>query len=141
MRVLIPVDGSKSALRAVSHVAETAGLYAGGVEVHLLNVQMPILSGNVRSFVGQDKLQAYYHDEGMAILEPACSVMKAANLPCRIHIGVGNVAQTILDYAREMKCDQICMGKGGMGAISGMLLGSVASRLIHISEIPLLLVH
>lgn len=140
MRMLIPTDGSKAALRAVDHVIETAALYAGGIEIHLLNVQLPILSGNVKSFISQEKIDEYYHDEGMSALQAAKERLDAAGIACHVHIGVGNVAETILHYAREKECDQICMARSGMGTISGFLLGSVAAKLVHLSEIPLLLI-
>ena len=134
--MLIPVDGSEAALGAVDHVIKTAGQYAGGVEIHLLNVQFPILSGNIRAFISQDKIEAYYHDEGMCALKEAKERLDSAGIACHVHIGVGNVAQTILKYAREYGCDQICMGTGG----AGFFLGSVAARLIHPAETPVLLV-
>lgn len=140
MKILIPVDGSEAALRAVDQVIKTAHQYVGGVEAHLLNVQLPILSGNVRVFISQDKIDAYYHDEGMIALKAAKEKLDSVGISCHVHIGVGNVAETILRFAKENRCDQICMGTSGMGAISGLFLGSVATRLIHLTEIPVLLV-
>ena len=141
MRILVPVDGSPAALRAVAHVAIEAGRYAEMPEIHLINVQLPILSGNVRTFFSRERIDAYYHDEGMRVLRPARERLEASGIPCSVHIGVGNAAQTIAQYAKDRHCDMICMGRGGMGGISGMLMGSVASRLIHVSEIPILLIH
>lgn len=140
MKMLVPVDGSEAALSAVDHVIRSAAQYVGGLEVHLLNVQLPILSGNVRAFISQDRLDAYYHDEGMSALKAAKERLDAAGIPVHAHIGVGNAAETILAYARENRCDQICMGTTGLGSFSGFLLGSVAARLIHLSEIPVLMV-
>ncbi|HQT26770.1 MAG TPA: universal stress protein [Burkholderiales bacterium] len=138
--MLIPVDGSKAALRAVDHVIGTAGLYEGRVEVHLLNVQFPILSGNVRAFVSEGKIEEYYREEGMKALQEARDRLEAAGVACHVHIGVGNVAETVLRYAKETGCDQICMARSGMGTISGILLGSVAGKLAQVSDIPVLLV-
>ncbi len=140
MKMLIPVDGSNVALGAVDHAVRTAGLYAGGLEVHLLNVQLPVLSGNVKTFISQEKLDEYYHDEGMNALRTAKGRLDEAGIPCHVHIGVGNIAETILHYARANQCDLICMARSGLGTLSGILLGSVAARLVHLSEIPVLLV-
>lgn len=140
MRWLIPLDGSDAALAAVEYAVRSTSLYANGLDVHLLNVQLPILSGNVRTFVSREKMDEYYREEGMKALEPAKARLEASGIPCRMHIGVGNVAETILHHARESRCDQICMARSGMGAISGFFLGSVAAKLVHLSEIPVLLV-
>ena len=141
MKMLIPCDGSDAALRAVEHAVKTADLYAGGLEVHLINVQLPILSGNVRLFVGREKIEEYYREEGLALLQNAKERLSAAGIVCHEHIAVGNAAETILEYARRIGCDQICMTKSGMGALSRILLGSVAAKLIHLSEIPVLLIN
>lgn len=140
MKMLIPSDGSEAAMRAVEHAIKTAGLYAGGVEIHLLNVQLPILSGNVRLFISREKIEDYYREEGMAALSGAKEKLDAAGIACHVHTGVGNVAETILQYAIKIGCDQICMAKSGMGTLSRIFLGSVAAKLIHLSEIPVLLI-
>ena len=140
MKMLIPLDGSESALAAVDHAVNTSALYSGGIEVHLLNVQLPVASGNVRTFISQEKLDEYYREEGMNALRAAKARLDEAGIACHVHIGVGHVAETILRYAREYGCDAICLARSGMGTLSGMLLGSVVARLVHLSEIPILLV-
>ena len=49
MKILIPVDGSENALRAARHVLDTRHWYTTPVAVQLLNVQMPVASGAVKS--------------------------------------------------------------------------------------------
>ena len=51
-KILLPVDGSKPALNAVAYVLNLSrqGLL---LEVELLNVQIPIESGEIRRFVSQ----------------------------------------------------------------------------------------
>lgn len=56
------------------------------------------------------------------------------------HIGVGDAADTIVKYAQEKGCSQIVMGSRGLGAVSGLILGSVATKVIHLTDIPVLLV-
>ena len=61
------------------------------------------------------------------------------------HVEVGDVAQTIARYARELHCDQVIMGtrglgSGGVAAISGLLLGSIATKVLHLVEVPVTLV-
>jgi nucleotide-binding universal stress UspA family protein len=34
----------------------------------------------------------------------------------------------------------VVMGTRGLGAVTGMLLGSVATKVIHLSDVPVLLV-
>ena len=140
MKILIPVDGSENALRAVGHIVDHRNQFREPVEIHLLNVQPPIASGSVKMFISQQQLNDYYRDEGMAALNEARALVDRAGLPLHHHIGVGEIAPTIANYAKEKGCQQIVMGTHGRGGLAGMLLGSVATKVIHLAEMPVLLV-
>ena len=46
----------------------------------------------------------------------------------------------IVRYAAEKQCDQIVIGPRGLGSVQGLLLGSVASKVMQLSTIPVLLI-
>ena len=54
--------------------------------------------------------------------------------------GAGQPAETIADVARKEGADQIVMGTRGLGGIKGLLLGSVATQVIHLVEVPITLI-
>ncbi|GIX27186.1 universal stress protein [Pelomicrobium sp. G1] len=139
-KLLVPVDGSENSLRAVDFVIKKAGWYREPVEIHLINVQPPIVSGNVTMFISQDQLNDYYQEEGLKALEPARAKLDGAQVPYKHHILVGDPAEMIARFARERGCDQILMGTRGLGAIGSLLLGSVATKVIHLADVPVLLV-
>ena len=66
--------------------------------------------------------------------------LKQANVPFTHHISVGHIAETIAQYAKENGVSQIVMGTRGMGAISDLVLGSVATKVIHLSSVPVTLI-
>ncbi len=136
---LIAVDGSESSRRAAEHVARLAqaGLKS---EVHVLNVQIPVDSGHVRMFVEGDQIDAYYREEGLAALAPACDALGVAELPYIRHVAVGHVADTIARYAERLAAAQIVMGSGGGDALRHTVLGSVARDVAAHSKIPVTLV-
>ncbi len=138
--ILLAVDGSENALRAVKDFIAKHDWYQQPVELHLLNVQLPIASGLVKSFISKSQLESYYRDEGLAALAPARSILDDAGVAYQHHIGVGELAKTILDYAQAKASGLIIIGTHGRGAMTGALLGSVATRVLHHSEIPVLLV-
>lgn len=70
----------------------------------------------------------------------ARKLLDAAGVKYQHRIGVGDAAETIAAYAKEKGCDQIVMGTRGMGSVSNLLLGSVATQVIHLSPVPVLLV-
>jgi nucleotide-binding universal stress UspA family protein len=140
MRILVPVDGSENALRAVRYAVSARDLYREPVEIHLINVQRRVASGGVRMFIPQPQLNDFYQEEGEAALTSARGLLDAASVPYHAHIAVGEESESIARYAREHNCQLVVMGTRGMGTIANMLLGSVSSRTIHLSPVPVLLV-
>ena len=141
LKLLVPVDGSEHSSRTIDRLLKDMDWYKDGVEIHLLNVQRPMPYGSrVSSVIGHDKINQYHHDEGMAMLKAAMQKLDAAKVKYHFHIGVGDEAETIVKYAKEKGCDQIFMGTRGMGSVSNLLLGSVATKVIHLAEVPVVLV-
>ena len=140
MKMLLPVDGSENSLRAVQHVIAMKEQYSDPIEVHLLNVQLPVASGAVKMFISQQQLNDFYRDEGMAALKEARALLDQAGVSYQHHIGVGDLAGTITSYAKDKQCRQIVIGTRGRGSFAGALLGSVATKVVHLADIPVLLI-
>ncbi len=140
LRILVPVDGSETSLRAIDFLLKKIGWYKNTVEIHLVNVQHA-LHGDISMFVGREQLAQFHHDEGVKALQAACARLDAAGLSYVFHIGVGeDPAVIIAHYARDKECDQILMGTHGRGAVGGMLMGSITRKVLHLTAVPLLLV-
>ncbi|MEK6208989.1 MAG: universal stress protein [Pseudomonadota bacterium] len=140
MKILLPVDGSENSLPAVRHVIAMKEQYRDPIEVHLLNVQLPVVSGAVKMFISQQQLNDFYRDEGVAALKDARALLDQAGVSYQHHIGVGDLAGTIVSYAKEKQCRQIVIGTRGRGSFAGALLGSVTTKVIHLADMPVLLI-
>ena len=141
LKFLVPLDGSESSKRTIDHVLRRLGWCKEGVELHLLNVQRPVPGGSVvASHIGHDALRQYHHDEGMKALTPAMQKLDAEGIRYVHHISVGEPAEVIVQFAKQMQPDEIVMGTRGLGAPASLLLGSVASKVIQLAETPVLLV-
>jgi nucleotide-binding universal stress UspA family protein len=139
--VLVPVDGSEASNRAVEHVLKRIGLCKDAVEIHLLNVQRGVPGGSaVSSHVGHDALRQHHQEEAMKALAPAMQKLDAAGVRYVHHIAVGEPADIIVHFAKEKQCDEILMGTRGLGGAASLLLGSVATQVIHLANVPVLLV-
>lgn len=141
MKILIPVDGSECALRAVRHAIKMIRACAGHdkPEVHLINVQ-PSLRGAVGMFIAVEDIKDYHREEGLKVLEPARKLLEEAGMEHRIHIDVGTPAHVIDRYSREFGIEQIVMGTRGHGLLADIVLGSTSEELLHVTSIPVLLV-
>jgi len=139
-KFLLPIDGSETCLRAVDYVIKVAQQLSEAPVVHLLTVRAPIPYANVATAVGQDTLNRFYREEGEAALKPAGEHLDAARIKYSSHIIVGDPAEIVVRFASEQDVDQIIMGTRGLGAVSNLLLGSVASKVIHLAKVPVTLV-
>ena len=140
MKILIPIDGSPSANRAVDQVIATAFTLKDVPQIYLLNVQWNIASGNVKLFINQQTINDYYLEQGAAALAVARKKLDAAGLAYTYHISIGTPAEAIVQYAQEQQVDQITMGTHGQGALSTLLLGSVVNKVAHLATMPVLLI-
>ncbi len=140
MRVLIAVDGSEKSIKAVEYAIRIAKECKTLIEVHLLNVQLPVTFGDIKKYVSQEALDSYYRDEGNKALRRSRYLLDEAGLAHKDHIAVNQIAEAIHAYAEAKQCDQIIMGTRGLGALTSLLLGSVASKVLHLINIPVTLV-
>ncbi len=139
LRLLVPIDGSEVSGRAVEHLVRKLAWYKETPEIHLLNVQ-PHAHHDVGMFVSHEQLQSLHREEGEKALASARARLEAAKIAYIHHIGLGEPAHVIAHYAKEKAADQIVMGTHGRGNVAGMLMGSVATKLLHLTEVPVLLV-
>lgn len=140
MKILLPVDGSECSLRAVDHLITHVSWFRDVPEIHLLHVHAPIPIGRVQAHIGKETLHAYYLEEGQEHLTVAQQKLDAAGRFHTTHIHVGQPAEVISRVANELACDLIVMGSHGWSGIAGLVMGSVASRVLHLAPCPVLLV-
>lgn len=135
MRILLPVDDSPESNHAVAAFLQRLHWYREMPEVHLLNVQTP-LRGDITRFLKADLIEQYHREEGEKAIVAPQQQLVAAGLTVHPHVRVGNAAEVIVDLARELQCDEIIMGSRGLGAAGGWFLGSVVTRVINQSTVP-----
>ena len=138
MKILLPVDGSESAVRATRKLVETSAWYKQAPEVELVTVRLPV--PHVLFAGGQDMIQRYYREEGEKALAPSKQVLDTAGIRYSPHVLVGEIAQMIVEHAQKSGCDMIYMGTRGLSALASALLGSVATKVLHLARVPVVLV-
>ncbi len=137
LKTLIPVDGSDNSVRAVQYLMKQSANSREPFEIHLLNVQHPF-PGTIKG-VG-DQAKQYHHDEGIKALANARKLLDDAKVKYSYHIGVGEVGEVVAHFVKDLKCEQVVMGTRGMNSIANMVLGSGATKVLHLVDVPVLLV-
>jgi nucleotide-binding universal stress UspA family protein len=135
--LLVPVDGSKNADRAVKAALDLAR--ESGDAMHLINVQPPV-SAVVATFIGKGDLAAYHREEGEKALASAKALCAKAGVEPVVHIGVGRAGEVVAAFAKKLKARMIVMGTRGHTGLSGVILGSVAQDVLARASVPVHLV-
>lgn len=139
--ILLPIDGSECALRAVSLVIAKLARYKTpeNTAIHLVNVQPP-LPHDVGRFVSHEQIVAFHRDESEKAMHEAKALLDKAGIRYTCHFKVGHVAEEITQLAECLGCDQIVMGTHGRTALGDLLMGSITLKVLHLAKIPVLLV-
>ena len=139
MRILIAVDGSEHASLAVRYVARLVKDLKQTPQLHVLYVDEPLLR-SVALDLGTEGVARYHAESAKLPFRQAHRVLGRANLPFEEHLLVGDPAEAILKFAKSAKCDLVIMGSHGRSALQSLLLGSVTSKVLGHSQIPLTII-
>ena len=135
-RILVAVDHSEMSDRAVLAARDLAVLSEGEVWVlHLREREMGAKTGVLRI----DETTQEASDQVAASVNVLTEAGVKAHGEVRNTI-FGYAAREIVNDAIEVDADVIVMGSRGRGDIAGLLLGSTAHKVIHLSDRPVLVV-
>jgi nucleotide-binding universal stress UspA family protein len=138
--ILVATDGSKGGDRAVDYAAHRAK--DDGADLLIVNVIGGYgLPEKVFTAFADDQqiwLKELLASESAQTLTAARDLARKAGVTTvQLESRTGDVAQTIIEIAREKNADAIVVGKRGTGRVVGALLGSVSQKLVVLSPLPL----
>lgn len=141
-KILVPLDGSDRATKALSHAVELAKKL--GSKVTLINV-VPSLPPYVNTAVDRlGQAQQAIIDElmrnGKEMLEQYVSSISDKTIEVDTFIVMGQPADEILEKARAENYELIVIGSRGLGEIKGYIMGSVSNRVSRHASCPVLII-
>src|SRR3974390_35694 len=135
-RILVAVDHSEISDRAVVAARDLAVLSKGeGWGLHPRGHQM---GGKTRVLPADETT-----DEAKAAVAATVEMLTQAGVKAHGQVRntiFGYAAREIVNDAQEVDADIIVMGSRGRGDLAGLLLGSTAHKVIHLSDRPVLVV-
>ncbi len=142
IKALLAVDGSESCQRATRKLVDALACLKAAPDVVIVAVALRVPNfPSMHVVVSDAMIEAYYEDEWRRMLAPSTAILDAAGVGYSVDKRVGRIAESIVDAAHRSQRDVIFMGTRGMTALSNMVLGSVATRVLHLADVPVLLVH
>lgn len=142
MKILLAVDGSQNSNDAVRLVVNRVPWFRDSLTIDLIYVHRPLppvgsLLGNPLS---QKTINQYYQDEAQEHLAEPKRILNDAGQSFETHVVVGEPATEICNFAVTHHCDWIFIGSRGMGAIGNLVLGSTATKVVHLAKVPVVIV-
>ena len=133
--ILLPTDGSRDIDAVAEHAMTVASL--ADATVHAVYV---IEGGKARGAHPDDETV----EEARAAGEEAVGEIEALgekrDVPVTTAVLEGSAAAAILEYADRVGVDMIVMGTHGRSGLDRFLVGSVAERVIRMSDVPVMTV-
>lgn len=138
-KILVPLDGTKFAERAIQQ-AEEIGKYTKAEIILFQVVQNPIRSVPIAAGQKEEtKATQEVIDKADAYLQKVASPLKAKDIKVRCDIAVGEPTGAILKKAHKEDVDLIVMSTHYEGELYKLVVGSIAEKVLLGTKRPVLL--
>jgi nucleotide-binding universal stress UspA family protein len=133
--ILVPVDGSESADKAIDKAVGIAELFGAEIDfLYVANINQLAINACLSDAILEAVMKA-----GDVILERAIEKIPSG-IKAHPHAETGSPAVVIFDFANDNDTDLIVMGSRGLGVVKGVLLGSVSQHLVEQAKCPVMVV-
>jgi nucleotide-binding universal stress UspA family protein len=145
-RILAAIDGSASSAKALDFAADLAVTYEADLVVLMVATDVdPLYSAEFTAYARSEHFQAAASEFALAATEP---VLAGARIRAQTkgvkqistEATLGDPAQQIIAVAKNRQADLLVVGSRGHGALAGLLLGSVAQKVISHADCPVVVV-
>jgi len=146
--ILVPIDGSDNALRALDFAATLA--QAAGLQLLLLHVtplspveMMKIMGYPAAAQRDAESTDLEFEQASRDMAEQVFATARARlpeNLTVRQIMQPGDAAQVILEQADKLGNAVIVMGHRGLSGMREMLMGGVSNKVLHHAHCPVTVV-
>jgi universal stress protein A len=137
-RILVAIDDTPAATFALRHAVP----YAVDQQSHLTLLSVvshpPAWAG--AAGVSPQRLAAQMESEAATYLREVTATLPQ-ELSVTTVIRHGDPAEEILAHLDEQPFDMLCLGARGRGRVTGALLGSVSTAVLHHSPVPVVVLH
>ena len=132
--ILVPLDGSPMAERALGPARQlAAALKAGVTLLHVVEKRPPSTVHGARHLAGAAEAQEY--------LDATARTFAGVTATPHVHAeAVGDAAAGIAEHERELNADLVVMSAHGRGRLRTLLFGNAILRVLERGSVPVLLV-
>jgi nucleotide-binding universal stress UspA family protein len=135
-RILVAIDGSKFSAKVMEMAIEYARLLEAEIVFVHCHRKYPRLLGQPH----RDQIISEIRDETEERMAPFLAQLKEADTPYSKRLLEEPAGETIAETAEIEKCQLIVMGSRGLSNLQGLIIGSVANRVLHMATCPVMVV-
>ncbi|MGP1517946.1 MAG: universal stress protein [Ottowia sp.] len=140
--ILVPVDGSDTALFAVQKAMALAKAFGSEVTAVYVIDPYPFTGVGADFAYGQDQYLSAASAEAKTALQAVADQFEGTGLKVNQRVEESSSASRgILDAAQAVGADLIVMGSHGRRGLEKLVLGSVAQRVLAAAVLPVLVVN
>jgi len=142
-KIIVPLDGSPASEAVIPYVGELADKLKAEVILFQAMAHLYHLTTTGKVIIQvpyTEKETEQLKANTMLYLEKAGERLKAKGIPMRAEVTVGDPAEEIINLADKTGADLVAMSTHGRSGIARWALGSVADKVLHAGNTPLLLV-
>lgn len=141
-KILVPVDGSEGAWRALEHAVAIGEKFEA--ELVVVTVIQPYNNATLLSVPLDTKTVQESNDElekiGDKVLQMAAERLTRYQSKVDYCVEVGHPSERIVALAKKTKAEAIVLGSRGLSGIAEFFLGSVSSKVSQYADVPVLIV-
>lgn len=141
-KIMVPLDGSELAECVLPHAECIAKLCHATVElVRVVEpIEIPTRGGMAWTAEQLKQIEVHHKQDAESYLEKIKDRLSQVGIKVHSRVLIGKVAESLADYIYKSSFDLIIMATHGRSGISRWIWGSVAERILHSSQSPVLLV-
>jgi nucleotide-binding universal stress UspA family protein len=139
MKILAAVDGSPRAVNAIEGLIEHLSWFREPPQLTLIYVHLAVPYKGAAAWAGKEAIHRYYDEESELALAGARTRLDAAGIAYGVEKRVGDPAHEIVACATGGHFELIVMGTHGHTALHNLVMGSVATKVLAGTTVPVLL--
>lgn len=139
MKILVAADGSRYTKRMLAYLVAHDEFLGDRHKYTVLTV-VPALPGRATAVLDREVVSSFYEEEAEKVFKPIRSFLARQGIEASYVARVGAAADLIARQAAAGRFDLLMMGSHGHGNLSGLVMGSVATKVLANCKTPLLLV-
>jgi nucleotide-binding universal stress UspA family protein len=138
-QILVAIDGSKPADRALALASELARSAGGGTLILVSAISDPVTFAPT-SVAGLEMVLEAEQQGAERDLAERAARLREGGVEVETVVRVGPAPDVLVEEAETRRADLVVAGSTGKGALQRAFLGSVTTRLLHVLRRPLLVV-